>query len=212
MDQGRIPLVLTYSSYLPDTHKIVKKNMNILQKSKRMTDVFRSPPIVAYKRSKNFRDILIHGKLKKQKGIIQSSRCSGPCDTPGCKTCMFLPQSEMFQGKDTTYSIYRGGNCNTKNVVYLISCGKCNQPVYVGETGRSIKERVKEHIWDIRAFRDKPVSIHFNSSAHSENDIKFNIIESINNNKSTIYRRIREEFWINKLQTWSPIGLNIKTK
>ncbi|XP_060589882.1 uncharacterized protein LOC132745064 [Ruditapes philippinarum] len=66
MDQGRIPLVLTYSSYLPDTHKIVKKNMSILQKSKRMTDVFRSPPIVAYKRSKNFRDILIHGKLKKK--------------------------------------------------------------------------------------------------------------------------------------------------
>ena len=32
--EERVPLVLTYSSYLPDVHKIIKKNMNILQKSK----------------------------------------------------------------------------------------------------------------------------------------------------------------------------------
>ena len=123
-----------------------------------------------------------------------------------------MPQTDTFASKDNVYNIMRSGNCNTKNVVYLITCMKCKHPVYVGETGRSIKHRIKEHVWDIRGKRDKVVAVHFNSADHSENDAKFCIIEALNPNRSTTYRRIREEFWINKLQTWSPIGLNIKTK
>jgi hypothetical protein len=38
--------------------------------------------------------------------------------------------------------------------------------VYVGETGRSIKKRIKEHIWDIRAFGDKPASNHLIHHVH----------------------------------------------
>jgi hypothetical protein len=51
--QGRIPLVLIYSRFRHDAHNLfsffLKKNMIILQKSKRMTNVFSSPSIVANK-------------------------------------------------------------------------------------------------------------------------------------------------------------------
>ena len=38
-----------------------------------------------------------------------------------------------------------------KKVVYKIRCGKCDF-CYVGETGRSLATRVKEHQYAIRSF------------------------------------------------------------
>ena len=35
-----------------------------------------------------------------------------------------------------------GGHCNTRNVVYLLSCTVCESSVYVGETERALKERM----------------------------------------------------------------------
>ena len=40
-------------------------------------------------------------------------------------------------------------NCKTRNVVYCITCEKCKLQ-YIGQTTRSLDERVREHIGYIR--------------------------------------------------------------
>jgi hypothetical protein len=44
----------------------------------------------------------------------------------------------------------------------------------VGETETMLKDRIQNHLSDIRTFKkyDKPVSIHFNSKDHSIDDYK----------------------------------------
>merc|ERR1712105_399703 len=40
-------------------------------------------------------------------------------------------------------------DCQTKNLIYLISCKKC-QTQYVGETARTLQSRISEHLGYIK--------------------------------------------------------------
>ena len=61
-------------------------------------------------------------------------------------------------------------------VVYRIPCGECDA-VYIGETGRPVQERMKEHERDVRLARcqTSAVAEHANATGHgpSWNDVKF---------------------------------------
>ncbi len=97
-----------------------------------------------------------------------------------------------------------------KNVVYAISCSKYSTPVYVGETERTLRERMTEHLADIRLMREKPVAKHFTERDHrGVNDVEICILERIHD-KSRIFRLIKEKSWINKMKTEVPVGINTK--
>ena len=55
------------------------------------------------------------------------------------------------------------------------------------------------------------VAIQFNQEGHKEDDLEVQVIESIKDN-SLYYRKIREEFWMSKLNTVTPFGVNVKSK
>ena len=80
---------------------------------------------------------------------------------------------------------------------------------YVGETGREDKTRLLEHCADTRFKRDKPVSKHFNLPGHTEDNIKFIVIDR-SPIFNTIMRQTLELHWIQTLQTITPHGLNAK--
>ena len=80
--------------------------------------------------------------------------------------------------------------------------------VYVGETGRTLKERVTEHLRDIRLRRDKPINRHF--VGHCVKDVKVAVLKMMND-ESLTHRQLWEEHYIKQLQTMSPHGCNIKT-
>ena len=52
-----------------------------------------------------------------------------------------------------------------------ISTTKCAK-LYIGETGRTLDTRFKEHLADVKYHRDKPVDIHFNQAGHSIHDVR----------------------------------------
>jgi len=99
--------------------------------------------------------------------------------------------------------------CEAWNVIYGINCIQCDTKVYVGETSRSLKERLKEHEADKRHHRSKPVAEHFNSRDHSVEDMGVCILQNIRDN-SDDYRMIKELDWIRLLKTEVPSGLNTK--
>ena len=101
--------------------------------------------------------------------------------------------------------------CKAWNVIYGISCTICKKMVYVGETSRSVKDRLKKHETGVRHGRDKPVAGHFNSNGHSVENMGVNILELVRDS-SRNNRQIRELDWIDKLQTEISIGLNKKAK
>ena len=60
---NRLPFVVTYNPSLPHISNILRKHFHILLSSKRCREVFKHPPIVAYRRTSNLRDILVKAKL-----------------------------------------------------------------------------------------------------------------------------------------------------
>ena len=170
----RVPLVLTYSNLLPDITCIVQKHLRTLHKSDRMKEVFDEPPLVAFRRGQNLQDILVHKKLNK----VLRTEDSGCHD--GCRTCLILMKGPIVdtEGKGA-YNGHHTQTCRMQNLVYCLVCTKCDKPVYVGETGRQLKERIGEHLADIRLQRDKAVGLHFNSKGHTIDDVRVIIMEKL---------------------------------
>ena len=78
-------------------------------------------------------------------------------------------------------------NCLTWNAVYGIHCKMCGKIMYVGETSRSVGERLKEHLANIKYNRQTVVAAHFNEDSHSDTDAGFVILECVRD-KSKYYR------------------------
>ena len=203
--KDRVPLVITYSKHLPDIQKISRDHLPLLHKSIEMQEIFDKPPLVAFKRDLNLTDILIHGKHNKI--FKNKDGMSSRCPTDKCAICAITVNEEIPEIK----KIQKEVNCHTTNVVYGIKCRKCNKIVYVGETERTVAERIKEHLADVRHGREKAVSFHFNSADHEIDDLNLIIIEKCRE-ISRFYRKTREVYWIETLNTVTPSGLNKKTQ
>jgi len=197
----RVPLVLTYSNHLPNIQQIVNKHMHILHKSDKLKKVFKQPPITAYKRDTNLQDILIHNKHNK---IFNNN--TEKCQK--CAICRYITEENTYTINNREYKFNNKMNCKTSNVVYAINCKECRKVNYIGETGTTTYERFSNHLSVINRKQDNPISNHFNENNHTINDVEFVCIEKINRN-DTHLRRIRESFWITKLNTVTPNGLNM---
>ena len=100
-------------------------------------------------------------------------------------------------------------NCQTKNIIYLIGCQKC-QEQYVGETSRSLQDRFSEHLGYVKnKHLNKATGEHFNIKGHNQSDMKISIIEKLHSS-SEQYRKQREKMFIAKLNTKYK-GMNQKT-
>ena len=199
--KDRVPLALTFSNKLPDVQKIVHHRLPVLYRSMKMKEVFDKPPMTSYRRDANLRDILVHSKHAKMfKDTPQL--CQNKCAV--CKHIL-LDQQYNCRGKD--YHFTEKITCKSQNLVYGIKCIVCNAIVYVGETGTTVYERVQNHLSCIRTKKDNPVANHFNQFNHSNDSLQVVVLECIR--KCDIHlRKIRESFWIQKLHTLYPDGLN----
>ena len=99
-------------------------------------------------------------------------------------------------------------HCLSTNVAYLINCKKCGLQ-YIGETKRTLKSRVLEHCGDTKQKRDKLVARHFNLSKHTAEDILIMDIDRTSKN-DTYHKLAFESYWIEKLNTFHPFGINVK--
>ena len=203
-ENSRIPLVITYNKSLPNIQDIVHRHMYILHGSKKMRKVFDDAPITAYRRDTNLEEILIHAKHKRifEKEDKGTCQCKKKCII--CRHFKTGTKHKSIDGKIYTFSDHI--DCKTYNVIYGIFCKKCDAIIYVGETGCTIYERFQNHLSAIKREKDEPVATHFNDR-HSIEDFSIVGIERIKK-KDIHYRKVRESFWIEKLGTINPHGLN----
>jgi hypothetical protein len=123
---------------------------------------------------------MVHQKTAKvlKKNPLPKSRLQGKCGQK-CVICEKSFRGELKTRSGRVIKINKKINCRTANVVYAVHCKKCKHIVYVGETETMLKDRIQNHLSDIRTCKkyDKPVSIHFNSKGHSIDDFRFAGIE-----------------------------------
>lgn len=163
--------------------------------------------VVAYKNSKNLRQILVRSKLESDTmGAFRA------CTRATCKTCR-IHAYDTTTINSTSYnkqiSIHDNITCGSSNLVYLITCRRCRIQ-YVGETGRPLHDRVTDHRSAIKLKRNTPIGVHFNLPNHSALDLKVVGLELIKTKSadSEKLRKSREKSWQISLGTIFPKGLN----
>ena len=212
---NRIPFVVTYNPALPHFSNILRKHFNILLSSDRCRDVFKHPPIVAYRRTSNLRDILVKAQLPAVTAPNSTNLPPGSfrCGQD-CATCPYITNGlkhYTFSSTGETRNITSHITCNTKNLIYMVQCNRCHLQ-YIGETKRRLKDRFNEHrrLVDKTNTKSKPttVSEHFLSQPnHCHTDMQLIPLEVIHSSRDSI-RKARESLLIDLAGTLEPHGLN----
>ena len=153
--------------------------------------------LVAFRRTDNLSDILVRSKLRTDK---QTDVTRDPFDAAK----IALPVAIYITDGRTNYTFSATGeirtihdhiDCNSKNLIFMIHCLRCNKQD-IGET----KRRLKDHFNEYRRPVDRPipssrptaVSDHFLSDNHSPNDIELIPLELIHSSRDAL-RKARED-------------------
>ena len=158
-----------------------------------MTGQDPEPPMVEYKRQTNIRDRIIKAKIpakftRAQRSIPGMKKCGN------CVVCPYVKEGNQVKSKTKTWNLVKPFNCVTKNVVYFIECQKerCkngDKYIYIGETGKQIETRIRQHLGYIRnkEIRQSTGS-HFNKQGHSQDDMKFTVLKQ-SKSLDIVYRK-----------------------
>ena len=130
-----------------------------------------------------------------------------------CVVCPFIQPTTKFSSTVTgeSFPITSHLTCKSSWLIYLITCKRCSKQ-YVGKTQTTLYTRFNNTRSEIKNHNTKggkslPYVSHFTTEQHTVNDISLVPIEQIHKqNRSIILRR--ESFWIAKLQSRRPSGIN----
>ena len=91
------------------------------------------------------------------------------CARSKCKTCPFIYNVDKMSEPKRSIAITDHFTCTSANVIHCIHCPYCKK-LYIGETGRRLGDRFREHLRDVER-NDKDISElvarHFNLPNHS---------------------------------------------
>ncbi len=212
--------ITTFNPQNPPLKESIKKNWPILaDNASTRQSLLPKQVTFGYRRPKNLRDTLVRAKVPKDAPpitIIPGS--ANVCNRTQCTVCPKIQKSGKIKSKSThiEYDIKHHVSCESSNLIYLITCKKANCGMqYVGQTKRTLGERFREHLRDIRKKSPKLLSVHLNSSGHNGvEDISISILSFIRQTPNSLSaqkaRDRMEMFWYNQLGTTVPRGLNVE--
>ena len=180
-DYSRPIFALTYDPRYPNIPKIMKKQWRVMTNNDpRLKEVFPAPPLVAYRVPPNLRVKLIRSKLPpiqvREKRII-----NGMKKCLKCPICPFVKECKVVKATATTacIEINSAVNCQTTNIIYCITCNKCNEQ-YIGTSERSLQKRFSEHRDYVKnEHLSQATGWHFNKKGHSVSDMRVTILEKV---------------------------------
>ena len=130
------------------------------------------------------------------------------CKRTRCKTCPFISNTVKISGPHRSVKVTDHFTCIFTNVIYCISCTLCKQ-IYIGETGRRLADRFREHLRDAEQNNtdaSKPVARHFNLPNHPHDNMTICGLSLHHGNTES--RKNLEQKLIFQLGTLSPHGIN----
>ena len=163
-----IPFTLTFHPHNHAVKSIILNNFKLLQNDPETGRIFSQHPLISFKCDKNVGNFLVRSALKtnEQPGTFK-------CARSGCKTCLFIVNTSKISGPKRSVKITDRFTCTSANVIYCITCTLCNK-LYIGETGRRLGDRFREHLRDVEKNdkdASKPVARQFNLPNHSKKHV-----------------------------------------
>ena len=193
-----------YDPRLPAISPITNKHWrSMIVQDAYLKDVFKEPPLTAFKRQRNIKDNIIRAKIPMEpnKRPIRHNPGMKRCGN-WCTACPYIREGTSIQvNRGEKWKINKNVNCLTENIVYLIECSKCSER-YIGESERSLKTRLADHRgYYQNDHLETATGAHFHKPGHNLSHLTITIIEK-QKNKSELYRKEREKYFINKFNTF----------
>ena len=199
----RIPFTLTFHPRNNPVKAIILNNFKILQNDPVTGAIFSQPPLISFKRDKNVGNFLVRSAFKtiEKPGTFKCARSR-------CKTCPFVQNADKISGPKRSVKISDRFTCTSANVIYCITCTLCKK-LYIGETGRRLGDRFREHLRDVEKDdkdASKPVARHSNLPNHSKEHMS--ICGLSLHQGTTDSRKNLEQRFIFQIGTVNPHGIN----
>ena len=185
----RIPFTLTFHPHNNPVKAIILNNFKILQNDPETGAIFSQPPLISF-------------KTIEQPGTFKCARSR-------CKTCPFVQNADKISGPKRSVKITDRFTCTSANVIYCITCTLCKK-LYIGETGRQLGDRFREHLRDVEKDdkdASKPVARHFNLPNHSKEHMSICGL-SLRQQGTTDSGKNLEQRFIFQIGTLNPHGIN----
>ena len=156
---------MAFSMNFPNIKQILNTSWSNVVKSDSALDKFKLN--IVNNMEPNISSLLVHNfKFQPFINFKYSS-----CSSPYCKICSFSCQYKYIFLNNFYFPILSNSSCNSEKVIYIILCKCCNS-IYVGQTSKSAKIRLNQHLNDIKRFipfkeRNSCVATHFNLKGHN---------------------------------------------
>ena len=196
---------------------ILSHNWDVLDNSSSTRPLLHVPVIRGFRRPKNLRDLLVRAKLTTaDTDQSRTNKKRDKCQRLKCNYCTTLDKSGRIYCPLTKRSYVTRHNisCISNNLIYCLYCKVCMK-VYVGQTKRSLRERIGEHFTSIRKHKKHlVVGRHYNSKGHTGvNNVKIFILDFVKTSPKAHNSRTKKEAleskWIFRLRSTVPLGLNL---
>ena len=204
-------LAITYHPHNIPVKNIIMRNFHIIQSDADLKELFPAPPLVAYRRDTNIRDLLVHSRLLSSP-VNNTTPGTHPCCKPKCAACRYISPITDIKGPKGRFTVKRHFTCQSSNVIYAVICRQCSDRthfLYMGESYRTMASRGDEHERAARLGYNTPVGNHFQQPGHCSDD--FSIFCVWQNTDGVAKRKFTEMYFAHMLGTFSPSGMNIRT-
>ena len=217
-------LITTYHPSGSVLDKIISKNWDLLDRSSSTRPLLEYRIVKGFRRPKNCRDTLIRAKTSNPWDVQMAPKVIEPqndpdtraCKRNNCKYCSKIILTGRLHCPLTnqTYTTIRKCNCESNNLIYCITCSKCEK-MYVGQTKRNLRSRMCEHFRNVTQNNTTVHSVgrHFNEQGHEgTDDMNAYVLQFAkghpDSDRSLSHRLQLEQNWISRLRTKVPDGLN----
>ncbi|XP_041428559.1 uncharacterized protein LOC121396962 [Xenopus laevis] len=224
--------VTTYGPHSALIRKVILQHWPILQNDKTFGRLFVDKPMFCYKKGKHISNGITRTDFRGKQTHTAKYNKIGTFPCYNCGHCNGVIRGEICKHPSQGYDIKlrHFATCETESVIYLLKC-PCGFG-YVGQTSRAVRIRLNEHKSVIRNYKpetkeeskiahqkDKEkekykketlLAKHYFEQGHNVAQLRWQILEVVRNDagndKTSLLRR--ESFWIWKLKTLWPKGLN----
>ena len=203
--ENRPIFAFQYDPRLPALQNIQNKHWRaMVSQDQYLAEVFPEPPLTAFRKQRNIRDILIKAKLPVPAKPYPTRQVNGMVKCgKACTACPFILEGKTVtinSGKN--WQLRRKFDCDSYNIIYIIECNIDNcKSRYIGMSSRSLRFRLSEHRGYVtNKITSKATGAHFNLPGHGLQNMKITILEIPKKNELE-YRKQREKYFINKFNT-----------
>lgn len=216
MSENVVTFVSEYSTSSKQVKRIINRHWKLLKCDPSLNHLPERPRF-CFKRGKNIRDLVVSSMYQEAprtnwltNPVFGNYRCGR------CAHCSNTHNTKVFTHPHTgeKHNIKEFINCLSTHVVYMLKC-PCGL-IYIGQTKRNLKLRIAEHKAAIRNNNmEYAIARHYKERNHgSASTLKFLGIERVmpSPRGGDIIKQLlkREAYWIHKLNTVEPHGLNEK--